>query len=35
MKQKRKFSTSPKYFGIHRDFSERKQQKHPLVVIYC
>nr|DAI24205.1 MAG TPA: hypothetical protein [Caudoviricetes sp.] len=35
MKQKRKFSTSPKCFGIHRDSSERKQQKHLLDVIDC
>ena len=36
MKQKKeKLPTNPKCFGIHRDSSERKQQKHPLVVIYC
>lgn len=36
MKQKKeKLPTNPKCFGIHRDSSERKQQKHPLIVIYC
>lgn len=33
MKQKKeKFSKSPKGFEIHRDSSERKQQKHLLLL---